>query len=920
MKNTDGKSDTSLATAALLGLLWSLVQNWGARIMTLTIFVVLARLLAPADFGLVAMAMLVISFCEMVLEQGVGDAIVQRKELESDHLDSAFWALCGIGGAIAIAIVVLAPSLSNLIGNAALVPVVIALAPCALLVSINGVPNARLRRALDYKTLAIRSTLANFVAGTAGVGLAFAGYGVWSLVAQQWVFYVVATFILWSRGKWRPSLKFSCHRAVELLKFCGFSIANKLLDFSTTRIVDLLIGTFLGTTALGYFALGSRLVQVLQQILSSAFTDVAFSVFSRMQTDLDALRLRYRQALSVMAAVTLPLFAGLASLASILVPLGFGSQWIASVPVLIFLAVLGGLQSIQFINGGVLYALGKPHWAMLVNLAKLIAIVISFFLTFRAGVDAIAVGLLVAALLVSPISFGLTFRLLHARAGWILSQLWPQTASAIVMSSVLLWILPITEDISAILRLAILSAIGFFLYLVLLMLLAPGLMRSFKIMLTQILGGGRIMSRIITLRGYLGRFKRWLALQRLLLIGDLLRLIQKSNSETEGRGLKVLVLTPAEPFGGSLGDEAMLRAVLNQLRQFGATQICLVAAASKQPKDLESGLQAVSLWQGWLSPWRFAREVRKFDYFYCMGADVMDGYYSPLESCQRILYLDLAARSGVKAVALGFSFNSSPDPRVIRLLRQLPSSVRLNARDPISAERLKSVLNRSVEVVADLAFMLDPSQLNFGLRGINDFLVHQHDRGRTVIGINVHKLLVHRQDPEAQSRLISAVATAMERLSNDFPTAFVLIAHDFRGDDNDGALLKRIHDDLPTQLQECTLLIDGVMTAGEIKTLCAELDLVVTGRMHLAIAALGQGVPIAGISYQAKFEGLLMHFGMDETLLLTPDQAQDPMVLSNFIAAMVKRHLDLRLQVREHLPRVKRLSQLNFAGGPFITP
>src|SRR5687767_10457402 len=183
-------SDHAKATGALQGrvargLTWTLLDTWGSQLLGLFIFVLLARLLTEIDFGLVTLAAVFVAFAQLLVDQGLGDAIVQRPQLTRRQLDTAFWASMVTGLLITVAAVVLAIPISILLGDRRLEPIIQVLSIIFVLTALSSIQMGLLRREMAFRSLAVRRLVAVALSGVVGVGMALAGFGAWALVGQQ---------------------------------------------------------------------------------------------------------------------------------------------------------------------------------------------------------------------------------------------------------------------------------------------------------------------------------------------------------------------------------------------------------------------------------------------------------------------------------------------------------------------------------------------------------------------------------------------------------------------------------------------------------------------------------------------------------------------------------------------------------------
>ncbi|HEY9846410.1 MAG TPA: polysaccharide pyruvyl transferase family protein [Candidatus Caenarcaniphilales bacterium] len=383
--------------------------------------------------------------------------------------------------------------------------------------------------------------------------------------------------------------------------------------------------------------------------------------------------------------------------------------------------------------------------------------------------------------------------------------------------------------------------------------------------------------------------------------------------------LSVLILPPAAL--GSLGDEAMVSASIEYFRDKGAKKIGLISYGSISGwENYRPATGTVDLrhhyFRGfWKGKFHFAQVVSGYKRFYCLGADVMDGYYSEFDTLQRLSLVALAAKTGADAAVLGFSFNNQPKPACVQAFRDLPSAVSLCARDPVSHERLVHHLNRPVKLVADLAFLLHPANDSEIASSVVEWIGEQRSQNRSVIGVNANYKLVQSLEVQSLDNLTEIyVDTLSELYAKNNQFSFVLISHDFRnikGEVNDVVLSEAIWKALPTEIQSHCIKVPAPCSAAEIKAIGGDLDIVLSGRMHLAIACLGQGTPAACITYQGKFEGLFRHFGL-EGMNIEPAQALQPKNLVEFLIPLIDRQAEIRQHIQLKLPQVQQLAHTNF--------
>lgn len=400
----NGDGDTrNLGRKAAKGLLWSGIEVWGSQISSFVVLLILARLLSPKDFGLVAASRVFIELAQIFVRQGLSDAIVQRHELTKSHLDTAFWinivmgsAMAGVGicGSGVIAQFLGAPQAGSIIAVASSV---------FFINSLVIVQEGLLRRDLKFKSLALRRLGSSLVGGTTGIVLAFSGAGVWSLVFQQLSGALAACILLWWQGGWKPGLAVSKKAFQELFGFSSHILGSNLLTFASKRMDDFLIVRVLGTVALGYYTVAYKVLLVVIFCLTTVSNRVAFPAFSRLKGEPERMRKAFYRVTRMTSLISFPAFALIAVLAPTLVPVVFGKQWIDSIPVMQVLSLIGIVQSVSFFNGSVLRALGRPGWNLMLLLVGTVLNVLGFVLVVRWGIVAVATVFVINGYLMFPV-------------------------------------------------------------------------------------------------------------------------------------------------------------------------------------------------------------------------------------------------------------------------------------------------------------------------------------------------------------------------------------------------------------------------------------------------------------------------------------------------------------------------------------
>jgi len=396
--------------------LWATAEKCGVQAFSLLTLSILAKLLEVRDFGLIAMAGVFLSLLNLVSDQGIGTAIIQRHELDESHLNSAFWANLALGAVLAAAAVAVAGEVASFYREPGLSPILVCLSARFLVQPFSIVPRALLARRLQFRETALRSLLSRSSAGVVGIAVALAGGGVWSLVAQELTGVLAEVVVLWRLTSWRPHWRFSWRHWLELVTF-GIRITGlSLTSFLHYQLAPLLLGYLAGAVALGYYAIGFRMLQAFLQMLQGVVSTVALPAFSRLQGDLVRLRQLYYESSSLVSLVSFPVFAGLIVTAPELVSVMFGPEWAPSVPVLQVLSISGFVITMLAPSGPALMALNKPAWLLKFSILGAAVNLVLLLPAARWGIVAAAAAHSVRCYLLAPFNYFAVARLL--RVDW----------------------------------------------------------------------------------------------------------------------------------------------------------------------------------------------------------------------------------------------------------------------------------------------------------------------------------------------------------------------------------------------------------------------------------------------------------------------------------------------------------------------
>jgi O-antigen/teichoic acid export membrane protein len=403
--------------------------------------IVLARLLTPADFGLMGLASLTTAALLVFTETGIYMALLQRKTLDRETEDTAWLIMAGRGVVLGLILLFMAPWIARFFAQQQLGPVLRALAGLFVLTGLNSLSVIEVQRDLRFERIAFLNAAVAFVSFFVWTGAAFVMRNVWALVIGELISAAVTLVLTYRLTDYRPRLRFSTSKAKELLNFGRFLTLSGIITYLATQGDDALVGKLLGTPALGYYERAYSASNLPATSISHVINRVTVPAFSRVQDDIQQLRTLYLNTLRITALVIFPFVGLMFVLADQFIPVVYGSMWIPAIPAFTVLCFFGLERAIGSLVGPVFVALGHTRLLMLVNLSKLVSMAALIVpLTMCYDFLGTSVAVTVSALVVQMVVLVATSRLLEVSVFLILGQVARPaivTVSVVVMVSVL---------------------------------------------------------------------------------------------------------------------------------------------------------------------------------------------------------------------------------------------------------------------------------------------------------------------------------------------------------------------------------------------------------------------------------------------------------------------------------------------------
>jgi teichuronic acid exporter len=430
------------ARAAMSGSFWSLVNILVATGISAAVFLLASRFLSPGDFGVVALAASIVMLISCAIPIAFGDALVQRTDLRDDHLDTVFWACAGFGTILYVILCLATPLIAAWAQTPALTLLLPVIGIRLILESLNVVPTALVTRGVQFRFIALRTTLANLLGGGVCIAMVLMGSGYWALAISQVLSSIVSVLVMLPAARWRPGFAVTRKAVGDLWNFGIFSAGNRLLH--EMRLDQLLIGFLGGPHMLGLFFFARRLFQMVSDLTVGVFSPVSNVLLASMQSEPEKRRKAFMIASYAATAVALPTFVGLFVLAETAVPLVFGAQWADAVAAVQGFAVIGMVAGLGIVQAALIHSQGRADWWFWYQACVQITALPLIAFLYSSGLGVVMTALALRSILLWPFSVRETLRILDMRITDYFSNLRGPIGASIVMAATMVllpWVL-----------------------------------------------------------------------------------------------------------------------------------------------------------------------------------------------------------------------------------------------------------------------------------------------------------------------------------------------------------------------------------------------------------------------------------------------------------------------------------------------
>ena len=420
----------------LSSLFWKLMERGGTQGIQFIVQIALARLLIPEDYGIIALVMIFIIIANVFVQSGFNTALIQKKDANESDFSSVFYLSLFVASLLYVILFFAAPSIAAFYDEPQLILVLRAISLTLFFGAFNSIQNAVVARKMQFKKLFFSSLGGIVISGTVGIVMAYTGFGVWALVAQQITNQLLITVILWFTVKWRPRLLFSFERLKSLFSYGWKLLVSTLIDTLYMNLRSLIIGKMYNAEMLGFYNRGEQFPALIVTNINGSIQSVMLPALASQQDNRQRVKDMVRRSIVTSSFILFPMMVGLAVIAEPLVKILLTEKWLPAVPFLQIYCLIYALWPIHTANLQAINALGRSDIFLKLEIIKKIVGFAILGVTVFYGVYAIALGGLVSGVISIVINSYPNTKLLNYRSKEQLKDIMPSLLLSLVMGVV----------------------------------------------------------------------------------------------------------------------------------------------------------------------------------------------------------------------------------------------------------------------------------------------------------------------------------------------------------------------------------------------------------------------------------------------------------------------------------------------------
>lgn len=392
-------NNSSLKQKTISGFFWSFSDNFANQLIHFIVGIILARLLSPAEFGLIGMITIFIAVSESFIDSGFSQALIRKKECTVADFSTVFYFNLVVGILFFMILFISAPAIASFFKEPRLMELVRVLGIVLIIDAITVIQRTILTRNIDFKLQTKVSVIATVFSGVVGIAMAFKGFGVWSLVARTLSQRAMNSLLLWIWNKWKPKLLFSLRSFKELFSFGSKLLLSGLIDTIYKNVYYLIIGKYFSAQELGYYTRADSFKNLPSKNLNGIISRVSFPVLSQLQDDPERLKAGYKKLIKTTMYITFILMAGMAATAEPMINVLIGEKWEPAVPYLQLLCFVGAMYPLHSLNLNMLNVRGRSDLYLKLEIIKKILAIPTILIGIIWGIKVMILGMWVNSII-----------------------------------------------------------------------------------------------------------------------------------------------------------------------------------------------------------------------------------------------------------------------------------------------------------------------------------------------------------------------------------------------------------------------------------------------------------------------------------------------------------------------------------------
>lgn len=377
--------------------MWRFAERCGAQVVTFIVSIILARILTPEDYGIVALVTAFTTIFQVSVDSGLSTALIQKNDADDLDFSSVFYFNFGVCIILYLVMYFSSPAIASFYDIPELIPIVRVMSFTIVISGIKGVQQSYVARNMMFRLFFYSTLGGTIISAIIGIAMAYAGFGVWAIVTQQLSNTAIDTLILWITVNWRPKLMFSWNRLRGLLRFGWKLLCSALLDTGYNNLRSLLVGKIYSSSELAFYNQGEKIPKLIVMNVNASIDSVLLPAMSKEQDDKSRVKNMTRRSIMVSCYIMAPIMIGLACCASNVVKVLLTEKWLCCVPFLQIFCITYMSWPIHTANLNAIKAMGRSDLFLQLEIVKKLIGILLLLSTMFVSVKAMAYSLLISA-------------------------------------------------------------------------------------------------------------------------------------------------------------------------------------------------------------------------------------------------------------------------------------------------------------------------------------------------------------------------------------------------------------------------------------------------------------------------------------------------------------------------------------------